>query len=381
MFSFLYTNRIKCLLRDKALVFWTLLFPMILATLFHFGFSNIFSDHNFKAIPVAVIDNADYQNSESFQETLEAISEDEDPVFKVSLTTDTEKAMEWLSDGTVSGIIAMSDDKPDLTVTESGINQTIIKNVLDQYIRIYHTVADVAQTNPQAFAQGFMDEISSTKDFTAAGSLTDKSLNTLLISYYALLAMACFYGAFLGLQDMVDIQANLSDKAARIAMAPTHKLKLLGINFCATLTIHFIEMLILIAYMVFALGVELGNHIPEILLISLVGSICGITFGTMVGVLVKGGEGLKTGILVAVAMLMSFLSGMMSPDIKYSIRLSAPWAEVINPVAQITDAFYSIYYYDGGPKFYACITILCVFALIFSAITYFITRRQQYASL
>ncbi|MBS6342253.1 MAG: ABC transporter permease [Eubacterium limosum] len=381
MFSLLYTNRIKCLLRDKALVFWTLLFPLILATLFHFAFSNILSDHNFKAIPVAVIENEDYQKNESFKETMKAVSGGEDSIFKLSLTSDTGKAKEWLADGTVSGIVAMTGDKPELTVTESGINQTIIKNVLDQYIRIYHTVADIAQSNPQAFAQGFMDEVGSIKDYTAAGSLTDKSLNTLLISYYALLAMACFYGAFLGLQDMVDIQANLSDKAARLAVAPTHKLKLLAINFCATLTIHFIEILILIAYMVFMLNVEMGNHIPEILLISLIGSVCGITFGTMIGVLVKGSEGLKTGILVAFTMLMSFLAGMMSPDIKYSIRLSVPWAEAVNPISQITDAFYSLYYYDGGSKFYTCIAILCIFALIFSTVTYFIIRRQQYASL
>lgn len=381
MFSLLYTNRIKCLLRDKALVFWTLLFPLILATLFHFAFSNILSDHNFKAVPVAVIENEDYQKNESFKETMKAVSGGEDSIFKLSLTSDTGKAKEWLADGTVSGIVAMTGDKPELTVTESGINQTIIKNVLDQYIRIYHTVADIAQSNPQAFAQGFMDEVGSIKDYTAAGSLTDKSLNTLLISYYALLAMACFYGAFLGLQDMVDIQANLSDKAARLAVAPTHKLKLLAINFCATLTIHFIEILILIAYMVFMLNVEMGNHIPEILLISLIGSVCGITFGTMIGVLVKGSEGLKTGILVAFTMLMSFLAGMMSPDIKYSIRLSVPWAEAVNPVSQITDAFYSLYYYDGGSKFYTCIAILCIFALIFSTVTYFIIRRQQYASL
>lgn len=381
MFSLLYTNRIKCLLRDKALVFWTLLFPLILATLFHFAFSNILSDHNFKAIPVAVIENEDYQKNESFKETMKAVSGGEDSIFKLSLTSDTGKAKEWLANGTVSGIVAMTGDKPELTVTESGINQTIIKNVLDQYIRIYHTVADIAQSNPQAFAQRFMDEVGSIKDYTAAGSLTDKSLNTLLISYYALLAMACFYGAFLGLQDMVDIQANLSDKAARLAVAPTHKLKLLAINFCATLTIHFIEILILIAYMVFMLNVEMGNHIPEILLISLIGSVCGITFGTMIGVLVKGSEGLKTGILVAFTMLMSFLAGMMSPDIKYSIRLSVPWAEAVNPVSQITDAFYSLYYYDGGSKFYTCIAILCIFALIFSTVTYFIIRRQQYASL
>lgn len=74
MFSLLYTNRIKCLLRDKALVFWTLLFPLILATLFHFAFSNILSDHNFKAIPVAVIENEDYQKSGSFKETMKAVS-------------------------------------------------------------------------------------------------------------------------------------------------------------------------------------------------------------------------------------------------------------------------------------------------------------------
>ena len=41
MFITGFVTRIKCAFRDKEMIFWTLLFPVMLATLFYFCFSNL----------------------------------------------------------------------------------------------------------------------------------------------------------------------------------------------------------------------------------------------------------------------------------------------------------------------------------------------------
>ena len=43
MFWHLYGGRLRSLLRDKENLFWTLLFPILLATMFYVAFSNLMS--------------------------------------------------------------------------------------------------------------------------------------------------------------------------------------------------------------------------------------------------------------------------------------------------------------------------------------------------
>ena len=52
----------KCLLRDRSTLFWTLLFPLLLSTLFFVAFGHLHSDQDivFDPIPVAVVDNEAY---------------------------------------------------------------------------------------------------------------------------------------------------------------------------------------------------------------------------------------------------------------------------------------------------------------------------------
>ena len=56
MFFHLYKTRIKCLAKDKSLLFWSLFYPMILGTLFFASFGNSMDlQENFKTIPVALV--------------------------------------------------------------------------------------------------------------------------------------------------------------------------------------------------------------------------------------------------------------------------------------------------------------------------------------
>jgi ABC-2 type transport system permease protein len=149
----------------------------------------------------------------------------------------------------------------------------------------------------------------------------------------------------------------------------------------AATTVQLGELFLLLGYLIFILKVNFGSQLGYIALTCIIGTITGVTFGTCIASIIKKGEGLKIAILVTVTMTMSFLSGMMNDKIKYIVSTNIPILGYINPANLITDCFYSLYYYNTHTQFFTDIILLCVFNVIFSMMTYFVLRREKYASL
>ena len=226
-----------------------------------------------------------------------------------------------------------------------------------------------------------MTTISNRIDYLKEVPVSKSAPDNIVTYFYALIAMACFYGGFLGLKEVMAIQADMSSQGARANMAPVHKLKLFVASMFAATTVQFVTISVLICYLVLILKINFGSQLGYILLTCLIGTITGVTFGTFIASVVKKGEGVKIGVMIGVTMLMTVLSGMMNNKIKYIISANAPVLEYLNPVALITDSFYSLYYYDTHMKFVIDIILLCGFSIVFGLITYFVLRRQRYASL
>lgn len=56
MFIHFFKYQLKTLLRNRTVIFWTLVFPIILATFFNLAFSNLTSSENFDAVDVALVE-------------------------------------------------------------------------------------------------------------------------------------------------------------------------------------------------------------------------------------------------------------------------------------------------------------------------------------
>ena len=56
MFWHNFKYNLKILLHDYALIFWTLAFPLIMATFFNLAFSNIESSEKLEVIDIAVVE-------------------------------------------------------------------------------------------------------------------------------------------------------------------------------------------------------------------------------------------------------------------------------------------------------------------------------------
>ena len=104
MFTHIFRYRLKCLLRDKTTIFWTMIFPIALAIFFNMSLANINSGEAFRVIKVAVVDDANYQQEEYFQAALKTVSEGDKPLFDLTVTS-LDKARQMLEEDAIAGYI------------------------------------------------------------------------------------------------------------------------------------------------------------------------------------------------------------------------------------------------------------------------------------
>jgi ABC-2 type transport system permease protein len=380
MFMHIYKYRLRCLARDREMVFWTLIFPLILATMFHFAFDQLMGRQEaFRPIRTAVVASDAYRQNVAFRQALDALSgPGEGQLIELTVTDDRE-ARRLLADGAVAGVITVGDPIG-LTVSQSGIEQSILKAVLDEYAHRYATVTGILEEHP-ADPGGLLWELGQMRSYTQQISFSSAEPDTTLNFFYALIAMTCLYGGFLGLRNTTDVQADLSPQGARRSVAPTHKLGVVLYDSAAALTISLAEVTVLLAYLMLALRVNFGNQVWYVLLTSLAGCIAGVSLGAFIGTFVRKSENAKTGILIGTTMTMSFLAGLMIDTMKHTIARKAPVLSYINPAALITDAFYSLYVFASHRRFFLNIGLLLLISGAMCTLSFLRLRRDRYASL
>ncbi|SFG68093.1 ABC transporter permease [Sporolactobacillus nakayamae] len=380
MFTHIFIYRFKCLIRDKQLVFWTLLFPILLGTFFYMAFSNLNNEETFQPIDAAVVNDSAYQHDTQFKSVMENVSKGKDRLFHLKVASNREEAEKWLKKDKIKGFFT-SGEVIKLTVKDTGISQSIMKSFADQYRTSSSMVTSIVKENPKALQNGLLNDLGNHRTYVKEVTGGSAEPNNVLNYFYSLIAMACLYGSFWGMKEVTDIQADITDRAARVNMAPVHKLKAFLAGSCAALVILFVEILILLAYLRFGLNISFGNRAGFVVLTALVGSVLGVSFGAFISALVKKGEGLKIALLMVATMAGSFLSGMMFMNMKYLIAAYVPPLAWLNPVNLLTDAFYALYYYDSLHRYALNLGMMFLFIIFFCTGTYLIVRRRKYASI
>ncbi|GAB6108986.1 ABC transporter permease [Fusibacter bizertensis] len=378
MFLHIFKYRVISLLREKNLVFWTMIFPLVLATFFSVALSNIGKVEEFSPIGVALVNGEALNQHLEFKQTMEELSKGDHPLFELTIGDDA-AALKSLKDYEISGYI-IPGQTPELVVLNSGLNQSILKHFLNQYSQNTAAIKEIVASNPEALPD-LLESLSMTANYVVEKGVTEKSTDPTLVYFYALIAMACLYGSMYGLEEVNRVQANLSSKAARINIAPVHKLKVFAAGVLAALILHFSGLLILLAYMDKVLGVSFGQNTGYVIMVLFVGSILGISMGTFISALVKKGEGVKIAVVLIVSMAGSFLAGMMIGEVKYYVAKHVPILGYLNPANLLSDSLYALYYYDSHMRFFLNLTGMSLYSIVFCGMTYLIIRGRKYASL
>lgn len=388
--NFKYT--LLTLFKNKMLIFWTFAFPIILGLFFNMAFSNIENSEKLTVIDIAIIDTSEFKNNELYQETFKSLSTSDTKLFNIKYV-DLDTAKELLENKKITGYITFTDSA-NIVVNSSGINETILKTVVDELLEreliIKNIITEKIETgvmnNPtvlnnfEEFKNNIYQEVLGliNEDFTNINDISPNNLSYTMIEYYTLIAMTCLYGGILGMWSINRCLANMGNIGKRISVAPTKKSNVILSSALAGYIAQLIGLLILFLFTIFVIKVDYGDNLLLVILLALIGSFTGLSLGIMIASILKSGEDLKIGLMISITMLGCFLSGMMGITMKYIVDTNVPIINKINPASLITDGFYSLYYYDTLNRFFINIISLIIIAIILLGISIISLRRTSY---
>ena len=318
--------RFRLMIRNRVLLFWTLIFPMLLTTFFGMVLKDAYTVDTFQTVPIAVVEQKDLSQ-------LKAVLKD----------------------------VRQGDTA-----------------FFDEYSQKIHLVEEAMQQYPDGSAVSALFTQTASHVKEANTDHTDLSS----VFFYTVLAMNAMFGGYWAINSMYELQANQSERAARLAVSPLHKGKALLADFIIDIAIQIVFLLIQFAYMYFILDVSFGSQFGYVFLMMVLGAFAGNAFGILIGSITsKIPPDGKTGIMTSITLICSALAGMMAVQLKYYVQEYAPFLTYINPVNMITDGLYSLYYYGVGERYFFNLALLAGFTMVCYLISFRALSRKSYHSL
>ena len=379
MFIHNFKYSLKILLKNKSLLFWTFIFPIILGTLFKLAFSNIEKKETLSTFDIAIVENEEFKNNLMYKKTFEALGNpaNDERLFNIKYVS-LEQAKSLLENSSVVGYLILKDNEPTIYVNDSGINETVLKVTVEKItdkISIYQNLI-----NQNVDIDAINSIVNEVENDIKINDISSNNLSYTNIEYYTLLAMTSLYGGLISMFLSNKHSANISSVGKRTSVSKLSKNKLILSNLLASYLVQVLGLIIVYLYSLFILKVDFGTHNNYIILLLLVGSLCGLSIGTFIASF-KVSENTKTGILIAFTMISCFFAGMYGITMKYLVDKSLPFINKINPTGLITDGFYSLYYYESYSRYFTDIISLIIISIILIGISLISLRRNKYDSI
>ncbi len=382
MFFRLYKYSLLCSARERLFIFWNLIFPIILGSLFQIAFGSYTEKEVlFHKIPVAYVeeDGAD----ENFAQLLKTLETDNDLV-QVQ-TVEKDEAEQLLREEKVEGIfyneaVKQTETEISLVVQEQDINQSILSSILEQYERTYATLLTIGKEYPQGI-QAAAALVEEEIEYLEESSIGAASNNDMLNYFYSLIAMNCLMGTTTGLACAMKFKANLSALAARRVIAGISRFRVLWPDLAANISLQFLYVVFSVCYLMFVLHVPIGDQWGFLLLTIFVGTLLGIFLGFFVGVAVRLPYNAKEALCILIMMVSCFFSGLMADGIQRLIDRYVPVFAHINPSSLIVKSFYSLNIYDTYGRYLENMGRMAILILILAVGSFVVVRRERYASI
>lgn len=371
-----YIYRLKRLLRMRLIFFWSILFPLLLGTVFKVAFSDAKDkDWGFVTIPVAVVAEEETSEDEMFVDFLTEMKNGETPFFTVS-ECDRETAEAQLADGEFSAVI-ITGEEPMVLLRENGLNSTVVKTVVDGYLQSKDMFVEAAMKGKLAeVTAAFSEEVTtlSVKEFEGA------TKDPFVQYFQALIAMASLYGAMYGLMNTNELNRKLSDVSARRLAAPMKLVPTVLCDVAAAFTILYLQFVINIVYFILILKVDFGTVNGWLFLGGAFYSLLGVLNGYFIGTVVQNSDSLQNSIMMGTTMFSCFLAGLMMGNIRIAIELTVPVVNRINPATLIADSLQALCIMGDTKKFASClfgIFIWCICLMVGSMLIIMIRQKKE----
>ena len=383
-----FTTTVRTLLHTPSAIVWTLVFPIILATVFNFMFEPLRAQESVEAVDVAVADDDAWRTS-PFSQVIDALATQDEPLLRIHAADSAKTAQSLVKDGQADGAFSIqSNGKPLLVLAPAStssdssynVNRAILESILTSYLQNQSLIANVAQSNPAALANTAAVEaaLSQTVDVIQV-SLTRAQPDAMVRFYYALLGMASIFAAQLAEKSVWSLQPTASAEGARRAVSGTSRMRLLipTIAGCWVVSIAFLA--IAFGYICLTAHIDFAGRDLLCLVGIAAASLLSCGLGALVGSLPGSmGSDSRRGLLTAATCLLSLFAGLYGQstmELADSVAKAFPASTWLNPVCLIRDLFYSVYYYDALVPFALRALAGVTMAAVFLAISVAFMRR------
>ena len=382
MFLNILCKKLKICVNNKQNIFWTLMFPIILGTLFTIAFGGIFETYKFEEIKTAVVfDTDDAQVIENAKTFLEGISNDGKKLLDIQYM-EYDEAEALLKDGEkVNGIIRVKDDgKLTLDIVSNGVLSTIQQSIVTGYNQNVTMIEKVAKEHPENLYE-VIKSVSESTSYVLPKSLGGDNKDPFISYFYNLLAMTTLFASMHSLRIGNNTQANMSKVGARANASPVRRMSFQIAGFIASFLVSLAVVEIGLTVMIFVLKVEFGGDILMIYLTSALATLLGVSLGFFVGNLGSFSLDKKEGILVGITLLGCALSGLMYGDMKIIIAEKAPIINKINPTAVISDSYYALNMLGVGSRYFETVMYMVGLSLVLTIGGLLLGRKVSYDSI
>lgn len=411
-----FITTMKTNLRNKASLFWLIVFPLALATLFTGMFGNLAKGYDVQAMPLAIIENNNWKQAAGASALIEALSDKSAQptqsqskqssnhiatLINATTVDSIDQARKALADGTVDGYVLVDKDGLlELTLASgvagsagdamsSGSAKAITIAALDGAIDLYNRTdvmtRKLLEQNPQAAtSRAFWSSLGDVTSMTREVQLTNFKPDVMARYFYAMLGMTCLMAMGYSISAVTTAQANLSALGLRRSIAPLNRIAQLMAGFLASWLCSGVSLLIALAYVRYVCGIEIGGREPAAVLAVAVASFMACAFGTMIGAIPKLPQGVKMALTSAIPCALSLFSGLyggFAMSLSDWITRNVPIFALLNPAQQVTNLFYGLLYYDSYRPFLNTCGVLLVMSAVFLVVSIIMLKEQRYEHL
>ncbi len=383
MFSALLLNNMKINIRNKELIGWCIIFPIVLGTLFYVGFGSIYDIQSTDPIPAAIVyeldDKANASECRSMIESVfDNIKYDDGTAMVEYRETSLEEADQLLDEKEINGyylVHGMAD--MELVIRSSNMKTSILSAILTGY-----------KQNMDIMIKGFEKGLTQEQivsmmyvgDYVKEQNLGGDSHDPYVAYFYNLIAMCCLMCIQTSLHIFPNIRASRSNLGKRHELSPgSQRIAMLAAFFAATLVQICISQVTLF-YLLCILKIDFGGNTGLIILTTVIGTFMASTIGLAIGSL-----RLKQSVLESIALMITvgggFLSGLMYGDIKWKLELNLPIINRINPASVLSDAFYHLNINHGGKGYTYSICYMLIVSAVFLTVGIIMSSKKSSKSL
>ena len=382
MFFSMLLNNIKINIRNKELIGWCIIFPIVLGTLFYAGFGSIYDIQSTDPVPAAIVYDSEEGTGSDYRAMIESVLgdiryDDGTPMVECREAS-PEEADRLLDEKEISGYyVVHSLTDMELIIRSSNMKTSILSAILTGYNQNMDIVA-------KGLAKGLTeDEIRSAMtigDYVKEQNLGGDSHDPYVAYFYNLIAMCCLMCIQTSLHIFPNIRASRSNLGKRHELSPGSQRVIMLASFLAATLVQICISQVTLFYLICVLKINFGGNTGLIILTTVIGTFMASTIGLAIGSL-----RLKQSVLESIALMITvgggFLSGLMYGDIKWKFELDFPIINRINPASVLSDAFYHLNIDHGGKGYNYSLCYMLIVSIIFLTAGIIMSSKKSSKSL